>query len=78
MKSKEYAHMRPGEPIIGRVVNCVKLNVRVAPEEGAEVLGTIPVDSEVLIDENESTDAFYNVCVASGLEGFCMRQFIAV
>ena len=30
------------------------------------------------IGESESTDDFYNICAASGFEGFCMKQFIEV
>lgn len=70
--------MRIGEPIIGHVVDCTKLNVRKDPDADAEILGTIPAGAEVMIDESESTDDFYNVCAASGFEGFCVKRFIAV
>lgn len=70
--------MKPGEPVIGNVVDCKNLNVRTQPDSDAEILGTIPADSEVLIDESESTSEFYKVCVVSGLEGFCMKKYIAV
>ena len=78
MDNKKLAGMRIGEPIIGHVVRCAKLNVRKVPDADAEVLGTILAGAEVMIDESESTDDFYNVCTASGFEGFCMRQFIEV
>ena len=48
------------------------------PDADAEILGTIPAGAEVMIDESESTDDFYNVCAASGFEGFCMKQFVEV
>ena len=78
MDNKKIAGMRIGEPIIGRVVRCAKLNVRKDPDADAEILGTIPAGTEVMIDEGESTDDFYNVCAASGFEGFCMKQFVEV
>ncbi len=78
MDNKKIAGMRIGEPIIGRVVRCAKLNVRKDPDADAEILGTIPAGAEVMIDEGESTDDFYNVCAASGFEGFCMKQFVEV
>lgn len=78
MDNKKLAGMKIGEPIIGHVVRCTKLNVRKAPDADAEILGTIPVGAEVMIDESESTADFYNVCAASGFEGFCMKQFIEV
>lgn len=70
--------MKPGEPLVGIVINCKNLNVREQPDGEADVLGTIPADSEVLIDESESTSEFYKVCAVSGLEGFCMKKYIAV
>ncbi len=70
--------MKPGEPLVGIVINCKNLNVREQPNGEADVLGTIPADSELLIDESESTSEFYKVCAVSGLEGFCMKKYIAV
>ena len=42
MDNKKVAGMRIGEPVIGRVVRCAKLNVRKDPDADAEILGTIP------------------------------------
>lgn len=70
--------MKPGEPLVGIVIDCKNLNVREQPDGEADVLGTIPADSEILIDESESTSEFYKVCAVSGLEGFCMKKYIAV
>ena len=44
----------------------------------AEVLGTIPVNTEVMVDKDKSIGEFYKVYTDSGLEGFCMKQFITV
>lgn len=70
--------MKPGEPAIGKVVGCQKLNIRKEPNGEAEVLGTISADSEIMIDEDESTSDFYKVYTESGTEGFCMKQYIAI
>lgn len=64
------------EPIIGVVVDCTKLNVRVAPYLDADVECVIPVSSEVTINEAESVEEFYKVCTAAGIEGFCMKKYI--
>lgn len=63
---------------IGIVTDCERLNVREAPVSDAKILIEIPALSEVLIDEKESTDAFYKICTASGVQGFCMKKFISV
>lgn len=61
---------------IAVVVGCVRLNVRDEANSQAAILTTIPVDTEVMVDLINSTDKFYKVCTASGIEGFCMKQFI--
>jgi len=40
------------------------------------VICTINCHAEVEIDELESTDDFYKICTASGVEGYCMKKFI--
>lgn len=61
---------------IGRVFGCTSLNVRKAPKTNAVVICTINCHAEVEIDESESTDDFYKICTASGIEGYCMKKFI--
>lgn len=73
------------EPIIdeskhisGVVIDCVKLNVREQPNPNADILGIINEGSEVLVNEEESTDDFYKICTPAGLEGYCMRKFVSI
>lgn len=77
MESKEKTATQK-ESVLGLVRDCANLRVRKAPDDKAEVLGIVPVDTEVMIDEEESTGEFYKVYTDSGLEGFCMRQYIAI
>lgn len=62
----------------GRVVNCVKLNVREKPDTNAEVVCQIQSEAEVIIDLSSSTKDFYKVCTEHGIEGYCMKQYIEV
>lgn len=64
--------------LVGTVANCVRLNVREAPNPTAPVICTIPRGTEVVIVEDESTDEFYAVYTATGIDGFCMKQYISV
>ena len=66
------------DTIIGVVTNCVKLNVRKAPEADAEVLTTIPLAAEVKIDIEGSVNGFYKVCTGAGVEGYCKEDFINI
>ena len=59
-------------------VDCRKLNVRAEPSTDAEVVCVISEGTELLIDEPESTDEFYKICTAAGVEGYCMRKFVTV
>ena len=63
---------------IGLVSNCKKLNVREKPTVEASVVCEIVCGTELMIDEQESTEEFYKVCTAAGIEGFCMKKFIAI
>lgn len=65
------------EPIEG-TVGCEKLNVRSDATIDSEPVGIINRGSKVFIYEDESTDEFYKVCTATGLEGYCMKKFISV
>lgn len=62
----------------GVVSGCSALNVRSKPASNAEVLSTIPCATEVIVDETESTDDFYKIYTAAGVEGFCMKKYITV
>lgn len=60
----------------GVVVDCFKLNVRSGPSVDSEVICEITASTELMIDEKDSTDDFYKICTAAGVEGFCMKNFI--
>ena len=66
------------ESIVGIVVDCPRLNVRVKPRADADVLCIINRDSKVVIDEENSTKNFYKICTEVGIEGYCMKQFINI
>ena len=57
-------------------VTCGQLYVRSEPTVDSEPLGIIKRDSVVEIIEDAGE--FYNVYTETGLDGFCMKKFIAV
>ncbi len=63
---------------IGVVVNCKRLNIREGPTVDAPVIGEVACQTELIIEEADSTEEFYKICTASGIEGFCMKKFIAI
>ena len=67
------------ESKVGIVANCEKLNLRRSPlkdSNGANIITELLPGVAVVIDEDESTSDFYKVTTETGLEGYCMRQFI--
>ena len=66
------------EPIIGIVEGCKKLNVRSNPNPNANVLAVVDKDKELVIDLDKSTNDWYSVCTASGIDGYCMREFVTI
>ena len=66
------------ETVTGIVVNCIKLNVREQMNTGSSILCVLPVSSEVKVIANEVHDDWCHVFTASGVEGFCMKQYIKI
>lgn len=64
------------ETVVGVVVGCAKLNVRSDASLFADVVCTLDVMSEMMIDVNKSTKDWLYVCTATGIEGYCMRKFV--
>lgn len=60
------------------IVTCALLNVREAPDVNTAVVTTIHKGHKLMVNENASTADFYSVCTETGVDGYCMKQFIAV
>lgn len=61
---------------VGIVVGCEKLNVRKEPSVNSEVVFEFPRSMEVEIFAEKSTEDWFYVCNAAGIEGFCMKKYI--
>lgn len=64
--------------MFGVVTDCLRLNIRREPNKDAEIVAIATCLDEVEVDPNASTDEWYAVCTAAGMEGFCMKKFIAI
>ena len=64
------------EVLILGVVDCDRLNVRVGPDLDSEVICEITKGTKVEIVDNITYEDWYEVYIASGIGGFCMRKFI--
>ncbi len=66
------------EDVIGVVTDCLKLNIRKEPNKDSDVVVVVTCLDELKIDPDNSTDEWYAVCTVTGIEGFCMKKFVAV
>lgn len=67
------------ESTIGIVSSCGKLNVRETPIVAENnILCVINLGETVVVDLEQSTKVFYKVTCASGVEGFCMKDYITL
>lgn len=64
--------------VIGVVTDCLKLNIREKPTKDSRVVTVVTCLDELEIDMGDSNDDWYTVCTATGIEGFCMKKFVAV
>lgn len=62
----------------GVVTDCICLNVRKLPDINADVAVVIDALTQVCVDLDASTEDFYKVRTSDGVEGFCMRKYIAL
>lgn len=60
------------------VVNSNLLNIRKEPSTNTEVIAIVGILDELSINEKNSTDEWFAVCTASGVEGFCMKKFVDI
>lgn len=64
------------EVVTGVIVDCRKLNVRAEANSTADVVCVLDVNSEVMIDVAESTNEWFRICTATGVDGYCMRKYV--
>lgn len=85
MSKKYYDDMDPREIVtdekmrrtFGIVTDCKKLNIRKEPAKvDGNIVCEVEAGTELMIDLPNSTNEWYHVYNSSGLDGFCMKEFI--
>jgi len=62
----------------GIVSECNKLFVRSEAKRDCDPAGVINLNDEVTIDLDNSTDDYYKVITANGIEGYCLKTYIKI
>ena len=71
-------HISEPEPVYGKVAGCERLNVRTESTKDSDVACVINEGTEVMVDLDDSTVDWYKVCLADGIEGYCLAEFIRI
>lgn len=66
------------ETVVGVVSGCEKLNLREEASKDSKVLSILNKGTELVVSTEESTEDFYKVITATGVEGYCMKKFITI
>lgn len=64
--------------MMGVVTRCQKLNVRERPDVDSKVVTVVTYLDDLEVNECEFDNDWYAVCTATGIEGFCMKQFVTI
>lgn len=65
------------EEVVGVISGCRKLNVRSEPDINSAVICIVDEKTQVIIDEQESTEDFYKVYIPINISGFCVKKFVS-
>lgn len=61
-----------------QVVDCVRLNIREMPDTQANILTTVNVGVEIVVDDTSSDKNWCSVKLPNGLKGYAMRKFLKI
>lgn len=66
------------ETVIGIVTDCAKLNIRKLPKPDADKVAVVDANTKLMVDLDGSTLKYYKVYTESGVEGYCLKDYVAV
>lgn len=62
----------------GVVINADLVNVFENPNDESAVLAHLSNSTQIMIDDDASTDKFYKIYTATSIEGYCEKRFISI
>lgn len=68
----------PAEPLVGVVSGCAKLNIRTAASKIADIVTVVNEGTVLMIDGNVPVAGWFKVYTETGIEGYCMEQFVEI
>lgn len=64
--------------MIGTIKEGVKANIYAKPDPDAMIICQLNGGTRVEVDARQDLGKFYIVCTSMGVEGFCMKKYIAI
>lgn len=64
--------------VTGVVTDCLRVAVYKEPRANSGIVKVVTVLTRVTVDLEKSTDGFYRISTSKGIQGYCMKKFIAV
>lgn len=80
-KPHDYNNYRKRPNLRCSLTNCKRLNIRVKPYIGSEVLCIADSNSKIQVSAEESTSKWYSVKVRNGgkvFTGYCLKEYLTV
>lgn len=65
-------------PNKGCVIGCDMLNVRSKPDKESNIVSILQRGVEIEILDLNASDDFYKIVTEVGIEGYCMKDYIAI
>lgn len=64
--------------VTGVVTDCLRVAVYREPRANSGIVKVVTALTRVTVDLEKSTDGFYRISTSKGIQGYCMKKFIAV
>lgn len=64
--------------VTGVVTDCLRVAVYKEPRANSGIVKVVTALTRVTVDLEKSTDDFYRISTSKGIQGYCMKKFIAV
>ena len=64
--------------VTGVVTDCLRVAVYKEPRANSGIVKVVTALTRVTVDLEKSTDGFYRISTSKGVQGYCMKKFIAV
>lgn len=67
-----------GKHVTGVVTDCLRVAIYREPRANSGIVKVVTALTRVTVDLEKSTDGFYRISTSKGVQGYCMKKFIAV